>query len=218
MDLEGFNDTTTSFFTLDACDGELATQIMAVLSLNDDEIINSWKKLLSDFPKMETRLRTQGIQTPDIRKSINWDDAMILFTCSLEINNQQRPIQLGEQLSKERFGRFPWGDGSATKYLIQFLRPNSTLKSSKEINKLIIDQINIFRKEYGTLDHPNYQFQVMGEAAYSPDGIKNLEDLGATEVIVAFRNAYEGGKDERTLEGMIAEINWYAEEVINKSK
>ena len=25
-------------------------------------------------------------------------------------------------------------------------------------------------------------------------------------------------KDERTLEGMIAEINWYAEEVINKSK
>ena len=54
----------------------------------------------------------------------------------------------------------------------------------------------------------------MGEAAYSPDGIKKLEDLGATEVIVAFRNAYEGGPDERTLDGMIAEINWYAEEVI----
>ena len=132
MDLDGFNDTTTSFFTLDACDGELATQIMAVLALNDDEIESSWKQLLSDFPKMETRLRTQGIQTPDIRKSINWDDAIILFTCSLEINNQQRPIQLGEQLSKERFGRFPWGDGSATKYLIEFLRPNSSLKSSKE--------------------------------------------------------------------------------------
>ena len=49
----------------------------------------------------------------------------------------------------------------------------------------------------------------MGEAAYSPDGIKQLEDLGATEVIVAFRNAYEGGPDERTLESMIAEINWY---------
>jgi hypothetical protein len=26
------------------------------------------------------------------------------------------------------------------------------------------------------------------------------------------------GPDNRTLEGMIAEINWYAEEVINKSK
>jgi hypothetical protein len=68
------------------------------------------------------------------------------------------------------------------------------------------------------MNHPNYQFQVMGEAAYTPDGIKKLEDLGATEVIVAFRNTYEGGVDERTLEGMIAEINWYADEVINKSK
>ena len=57
----------------------------------------------------------------------------------------------------------------------------------------------------------------MGEAAYSLDGIKHLEDLGATEVIVAFRNAYEGGPDERTLEGMIAEINWYAKEIISKS-
>ena len=51
----------------------------------------------------------------------------------------------------------------------------------------------------------------MGEGAYSPEGINQLEELGATEVIVAFRNAYEGGPNERTLEGMIAEINWYAE-------
>jgi hypothetical protein len=87
-----------------------------------------------------------------------------------------------------------------------------------EQTESLINQINAFREEYGTLDHPNYQFQVMGEAAYSPDGIKQLEGLGATEVIVAFRNTYEGGPDERTLDGMIAEINWYAEEVINKSK
>ena len=46
----------------------------------------------------------------------------------------------------------------------------------------------------------------MGEAAYSPQGIKQLEELGATEVIVAFRNTYEGGPDERTLDGMKAEI------------
>ena len=77
--------------------------------------------------------------------------------------------------------------------------------------------MNAFRAEYGTLDNPKYQFQVMGEAAYSPEGVKQLEGLGATEVIVAFRNTYEGGPDNRTLEGMIAEINWYAEEVIQKS-
>ena len=88
---------------------------------------------------------------------------------------------------------------------------------SLEETKKLIDQINEYRTEFGTLDHPNYQFQVMGEAAYSTDGIKQLEELGATEVIVAFRNAYEGGPDKRTLDGMIAEINWYAEEVIHKS-
>ena len=87
-----------------------------------------------------------------------------------------------------------------------------------EETKELIDQINLYRVEYGTMDHQNYQFQVMGEAAYSTDGVKQLEDLGATEVIVAFRNTYEGGADERTLDSMIAEINWYAEEIISKSK
>ena len=87
-----------------------------------------------------------------------------------------------------------------------------------EETKSLIDQINVYRKEFGTFSNPNYQFQVMGEAAYSPDGVNKLEDLGATEVIVAFRNTYEGGADNRTLEGMIGEINWYAEEVINKTK
>ena len=87
-----------------------------------------------------------------------------------------------------------------------------------EDTETLINKINCYRKDFETLKNPNFQFQVMGEAAYSPDGVKRLEDLGATEVIVAFRNAYEGGPDNRTLDGMIAEINWYAEEVIHKSK
>lgn len=87
---------------------------------------------------------------------------------------------------------------------------------SLEDTKTFIEKINNYRDEFQTIDHPNYQFQVMGEAAYSPDGVKKLAELGATEVIVAFRNTYEGGPDDRTLESMKAEINWYAEEVISK--
>jgi len=132
MDLDGNNDSTTSFFTLDACDGELAIKIMTVLSLNGNDLEKSWKQLLFDNPQMEARLRSQGIDTPSSRGSIEWDDAMILFTCTLEINNQNRPVQLGEQLSKERFGRFPWGNGSATNYLLEFLRPNNSSASTKE--------------------------------------------------------------------------------------
>jgi probable F420-dependent oxidoreductase len=82
--------------------------------------------------------------------------------------------------------------------------------------KTMIDKINQYRDEAGTLSHSNYQFQIMSEAGYSVDGVKKLEELGVTEVIIAFRNAYEGGEDNRTLEGMKAEINWFSDEVIQK--
>jgi probable F420-dependent oxidoreductase len=82
--------------------------------------------------------------------------------------------------------------------------------------KTMIDKINQYRDEFGTLSHSNYQFQIMSEAGYSVGGVKQLEDLGVTEVIIAFRNAYEGGEDNRTLQSMQAEINWFAEEVIHK--
>ena len=87
---------------------------------------------------------------------------------------------------------------------------------SIEEAKTMIGEINQFRDEFGTSNHPNYQFQIMSEAGYSVDGVKQLQELGVTEVIIAFRNAYEGGDDLRTLEGMQAEINWFAEEVIHK--
>jgi probable F420-dependent oxidoreductase len=83
--------------------------------------------------------------------------------------------------------------------------------------KTMIGKINQYRDEFGTLSHSNYQFQIMSEAGYSADGVKQLDELGVTEVIIAFRNAYEGGEDNRTLEGMKAEINWFAEEVIHKA-
>ena len=115
------------------------------------------------------------------------------------------PILIGghSKLALRRAARV--GDG--------WISAGLTLEQTEDL----INKINQYREEFGTLNHSNYQFQVMGEAAYSPDGIRQLEDLGATEVIVAFRNAYEGGSDDRTLESMIAEISWYAEEVINKS-
>ena len=82
--------------------------------------------------------------------------------------------------------------------------------------KTMIGKINQYRYEFDTLSHTNYQFQIMSEAGYSVDGVTQLQELGVTEVIIAFRNAYEGGEDNRTLEGMQAEINWFAEEVIQK--
>jgi hypothetical protein len=160
MDLDGYSDTTTSFFTLDACDGELATKIMSVLALSATEMEEAWRILISNNPDLESRLRSQGIDKPANRGDIGWDDAMILFTCSLEINNQKRPIQLGEQLSKERFGRFPWGNGSATNYLLEYLRPNNSSVSSKESYDnmiILLDKLDSFciKEPHGDTKYTN---------------------------------------------------------------
>jgi alkanesulfonate monooxygenase SsuD/methylene tetrahydromethanopterin reductase-like flavin-dependent oxidoreductase (luciferase family) len=80
----------------------------------------------------------------------------------------------------------------------------------------MVGQLKDYRKEYGQTGH--FDLQVMGPEVYHPDSVKRLADLGVEEVHAAFRNAYAGGADERTLDGMIAELNHYAETVIHKVK
>ena len=79
----------------------------------------------------------------------------------------------------------------------------------------MIAKVNQYRKEAGR-SHLPFDFQHMGPAGYTVDGVKQLQDLGVDEVVIAFRNAYAGGPDNRTLESMIGEINHYADTVINK--
>ena len=77
----------------------------------------------------------------------------------------------------------------------------------------MIDQINEFRKEYGR-DHLPFENHGMTAEAFSLEGLEALEAIGITEVIIAFRNPYEGGADDQTLEEKVGMINWYAETVM----
>lgn len=79
--------------------------------------------------------------------------------------------------------------------------------------------IDEHRKEAGR-DHEFFDFQVMTALAYEADGVKQLEDMGVNECVIGFRNSYEhdGSDDDRTLEGMIGEMQWFAGEVIAKVK
>ena len=52
--------------------------------------------------------------------------------------------------------------------------------------------------------------------AYTPDGIKRLEDRGVTDVIVGFRLPYIVGPDTEPLDRKIEHLNRYAENVIAK--
>ena len=119
--------STTAFFTLDAFDGDLASPLMAAIeqAMNGDE--QEWNNLVEAQPTLRERLVQQGIETPSSFATIRWDPAMILFTSCVELTTDGRPLPLGETMTRERFGRFPYGDGSALGYLLEYMRPNRSI-------------------------------------------------------------------------------------------
>lgn len=83
--------------------------------------------------------------------------------------------------------------------------------------KAFVDEIDGYRKEYGREKDP-FEYQSMGAEAFSLDGIKRLEELGISEAIIGFRNPYDGTPDTQTLDEKIGQINWFAENLIHKSR
>ncbi len=62
----------------------------------------------------------------------------------------------------------------------------------------------------------SFEIHVISLDAYTPDGVKRLEDRGVTDVIVGFRLPYIVGPDTEPLERKIEHLNRYAESVIAK--
>ncbi len=77
----------------------------------------------------------------------------------------------------------------------------------------LIKRLGELRVEYGT-DKKPFEVHVISMDAYTPDGIHRLEDLGVTDAIVGFRNAYE--KDTMAVEQKIEALERFAEQVIAK--
>jgi probable F420-dependent oxidoreductase len=78
-----------------------------------------------------------------------------------------------------------------------------------------IARIQELRKEYGREREP-FEIHVISTEAYTHDGIKRLEDLGITDVIIGFRNAYED--DTMPLQNKIDALKGFADTVISKAR
>jgi len=78
----------------------------------------------------------------------------------------------------------------------------------------MLTRLTQLRREYGRERLP-FEIHVISLDAYSLDGIRRLQDLGVTDVIVGFRNAYE--KDTHTLEQKKDALQRYADNVIAKA-
>jgi probable F420-dependent oxidoreductase len=79
----------------------------------------------------------------------------------------------------------------------------------------LLARIAEIRKEEGLESKP-FEIHVISVDAYSPDGIKKLEDKGVTDVIVGFRNPYIKGPDTEPLEKKVRSLERFAENVIAK--
>jgi hypothetical protein len=77
----------------------------------------------------------------------------------------------------------------------------------------MLDRLTELRREYGREKEP-FEIHVISMDAFTLDGIKRLEDMGVTDAIVGFRNAYEA--DVTTLDHKIGSLKSFADKVIAK--
>jgi probable F420-dependent oxidoreductase len=79
-----------------------------------------------------------------------------------------------------------------------------------------LGELQRLREEAGTADKP-FEIHVISFDAWSVDGVHRLEDLGITDAIVGFRDAYQVPQDTQPLQEKIDAINQFAEDVISKA-
>ena len=75
----------------------------------------------------------------------------------------------------------------------------------------LIARLQELRREHGRGDAP-FEIHVLSRDAYSKDGVRRLEELGVTDAIVGFRNAYE--RDVMPLEKKLAAIRRFGDGIL----
>ena len=82
---------------------------------------DAWKNIV-EHPRIQERLKSQGIELFESRNDIQWDDPTLLFTLTRMLDSDSIPMMLGEDKNRERFGRFPHSSGSALQYIRENVR------------------------------------------------------------------------------------------------
>lgn len=85
----------------------------------------------------------------------------------------------------------------------------------EELDRLLDRLAEIRKAEGDTRD--DFEIHVISYDAYTPDGVKRLEEKGVTDAIVGFRVPYIKGPDPEPLQTKIDNLQRYADSVIAKS-
>ena len=80
---------------------------------------------------------------------------------------------------------------------------------------VLLARLAELRREHGTEDKP-FEVHVISLDAYTPDGVRKLEELGVTDVIVGFRWPYAVEQDTEPLQTKIDNLRRFADSVITQ--
>ncbi len=83
--------------------------------------------------------------------------------------------------------------------------------SDQESLKQMIDQLNAYRVEYGTQNHPDFRIHAFDQFAQTADDYKRVRDLGATDLCAMGWNPFD---DTLTLQSKLDSIRRFGDEVI----
>ena len=123
-------DTTTPFSTIDP-------MVSKRLNIVDEALtFGNWATVVQQDDDLRIRLIDQGVQDPENRSSISWDDANLFYLSCVELKDG-KPFPLEAGVSKEKFGRFPYGDGSSIAYIQNWIRENNRTEGFSELCTLL---------------------------------------------------------------------------------
>jgi hypothetical protein len=81
----------------------------------------------------------------------------------------------------------------------------------------LLTRLTELRRELGREDEA-FDVHVISMDAYTPDGVRRLEDMGVTDVIVGFRWPYTVGPDTEPLQPKLDALRRYAQDVITSTR
>jgi probable F420-dependent oxidoreductase len=82
---------------------------------------------------------------------------------------------------------------------------------------VLLSRLAELRRQHGTEEKP-FEVHVISLEAYSPAGIRKLEEWGVTDVIVGFRWPYDSGSDTEPLQTKVDSLRRFSEDVIEKAR
>ena len=150
--------STPAFHTFTSIRNGLAPALVEALESADAGDDSAFKDLLDGDSHLAADLESQGADTSVGRAGIEWDDATLMLTALMAREETGQAISIGGDLSRDRLGRFPWGDANPLSYMLEWCA------SPEEDGEILDDLLLALAGRFSSvlLGHERYEQSAVG--------------------------------------------------------